>query len=83
MSLAEATAQHRAGDRATAERLYRRALIAQPKDPATLHGFGVLCHETGRDQEALTNLPTTEREAWRKFWADVDAQQKRSAPPPK
>ncbi len=56
MSLAEATAQHRAGDRATAERLYRRALIAQPKDPATLHGFGVLCHETGRDQEALTLL---------------------------
>jgi len=56
MSLAEALAQHRAGDRGTAERLYRRALIAQPNDPETLHGFGVLCHETGRDKEALTLL---------------------------
>ena len=56
MSLAEALAQHRAGDRAAAERLYRRALIAQPKDPETLHGYGVLCHETGRDKEALTLL---------------------------
>jgi protein O-GlcNAc transferase len=56
MSLAEAIAQHRAGDRAAAERLYRRALVGRPNDPEALHGFGVLCHETGRDSEALTLL---------------------------
>jgi protein O-GlcNAc transferase len=55
-SLAEAMALHRAGDRAAAERLYRRALVGRPNDPETLHGFGVLCHETGRASEALTLL---------------------------
>ena len=56
MSVAEALAQHRAGDRVGAERLYRRALVTQPNDPEALHGFGVLCHETGREQEALALL---------------------------
>jgi protein O-GlcNAc transferase len=56
MSLAEALAQHRAGDRVGAERLYRRALVVQPNDAEALHGFGVLCHETGREQEALSLL---------------------------
>ena len=56
MSVAEALAQHRAGDRIGAERLYRRALVIQPNDPEALHGFGVLCHETGREQEALALL---------------------------
>jgi protein O-GlcNAc transferase len=54
MSLEAAVAQHQAGDRIAAERLYRRALAVRPNDPAVLHGFGVLCHETGRESEALT-----------------------------
>lgn len=56
MSLQDALAQHRAGDRNAAERLYRRALVTKPNDPEALNGFGVLCHETGRDNEALTLL---------------------------
>ena len=56
VNLAEAMAQHRAGDRTAAERLYRRTLVGRPNDPEVLHGFGVLCHETGRTSEALTLL---------------------------
>jgi protein O-GlcNAc transferase len=56
MSAAEALAQHRAGDRAAAEKLYRRALVTGPNDPEVIHGYGVLCHETGRPSEALTLL---------------------------
>lgn len=56
MSLDEALARHRGGDRAAAERLYRRALAGHPNDAEALHGFGVLCHETGRESEALTLL---------------------------
>ena len=42
MSLQEALAQHRVGDRNGAERLYRRALVSKPNDPEALHGFGWL-----------------------------------------
>lgn len=56
MSAAEALARHRAGDRAAAERLYRRALVTGPNDPEVIHGYGVLCHGTGRPSEALTLL---------------------------
>jgi hypothetical protein len=35
-----------------------------------------------RDANALAKLPETERENWRKLWADVDALRIRAATPP-
>jgi Flp pilus assembly protein TadD len=46
-AVAEAAARHRAGDRQTAETLYRQALAADAHDADALHGLGCLAHEAG------------------------------------
>lgn len=53
MSVREALDKHQAGDRVTAERLYRIVLVRHPEDWQALHGLGVLCFETGRREEAI------------------------------
>ncbi len=53
MSVREALDKHQAGDRVTAERLYRIVLVRHPDEWQALHGLGVLCFETGRQEEAI------------------------------
>ena len=50
--LARAEAAHRAGDRATAERLYRTVLNGNPEAAPALYFYGVLLLQCGRTGEA-------------------------------
>ena len=52
----QAIAKHRAGQREEAETLYRRCLEQSPDDADVLYYLGLLCHETGRSQEAVGYL---------------------------
>ena len=42
-----------AGDLASAERLFRRALDTNPRDPLTLNNLATLLFQTGREREAI------------------------------
>jgi len=52
----EATAAHRAGDLAAAERGYRALILRAPDHPGALGGLGVLCFQTKRMAEAAALL---------------------------
>lgn len=52
----EAIAKHRTGQRDEAEALYRQCLEQSPDDADVLYPLGLLCHETGRSQEAVGYL---------------------------
>jgi len=54
--LSEAITFHRTGDLARAEPLYRRLLLTHANNPDVLHLYGVLCHQQGRHDEAVTQL---------------------------
>lgn len=51
--MASALARQKAMDLAGAEALYRQALSIQPDEPDCLHMLGVICLETGRNNEAF------------------------------
>jgi predicted O-linked N-acetylglucosamine transferase (SPINDLY family) len=55
-ALPEALRHHQAGDVRAAEAGYRRVLTAVPDQPDALHFLGILCHQTGRNDESLTLL---------------------------
>lgn len=58
--------RQRAGDLTAAETGYREALQLAPQNPDCLHMLGVICHQTGRQQEALTLiLEALEATAWK------------------
>ena len=48
----DAVRQHRAGQLADAETLYRRILAADPRHADSMHLLGVLAHQTGRNERA-------------------------------
>ncbi|MET0852550.1 MAG: tetratricopeptide repeat protein [Candidatus Rokuibacteriota bacterium] len=52
-ALARAIDHHRAGRLDEAEDVYRRVLVARPRDPDALHYLGVLSHQRGRGEEAV------------------------------
>jgi tetratricopeptide (TPR) repeat protein len=56
--LAAALESHQAGRTDEAERLYRRALINDPREPTALYLLGLLNFETGRAEEAAELLET-------------------------
>lgn len=62
-ALAEAAIAHRRGDAATARRLYRRVLKAQPTHFKALRLSGALAHETGDVDEAIRLLSAAVRHA--------------------
>jgi protein O-GlcNAc transferase len=47
---------HRSGRVIHAEATYREVLTSSPDDPSALHLLGMLCHQLGRDEEALPLL---------------------------
>ncbi len=51
--LRQAVAHHRAGDRATAKRLYEKVLTVRPSQPDALNLSGVLALEHGRFEHAI------------------------------
>ncbi|MGI9323762.1 MAG: putative 2OG-Fe(II) oxygenase [Pseudomonadales bacterium] len=55
-SLAEAVRAHYAGDRRTAQRLYRRLLANEPKNPAALSGLGMLALDQHQIESATRYL---------------------------
>ncbi len=52
--VAAALEQHQAGRHEEAERLYRRALEADPRDPTALYLYGLMVFEAGRTDDAVT-----------------------------
>ena len=48
----DAVRQHRAGQLANAETLYRRILAADPRHADSMHLLGVLAHQAGRNERA-------------------------------
>ena len=53
-TLIEAVNRHRAGDLADAARLYDRILKADPKHPDALHLRGLVAHQQGHSERALS-----------------------------
>ncbi|HSG65556.1 MAG TPA: tetratricopeptide repeat protein [Gammaproteobacteria bacterium] len=62
-TLADAAIAHRRGDTATAKRLYRKVLRAQPTHFKALRLSGALAHETGDIEEAIRLLGAAVRHA--------------------
>jgi uncharacterized protein (TIGR02466 family) len=62
-TLADAAIAHRRGDAATAKRLYRKVLKAQPGHFKALRLSGALAHETGDVDEAIKLLSAAVRHA--------------------
>lgn len=62
-TLADAAVAHRRGDAATAKRLYRKVLKAQPGHFKALRLSGALAHETGEVDEAIRLLSAAVRHA--------------------
>jgi uncharacterized protein (TIGR02466 family) len=62
-TLADAAVAHRRGDAATARRLYRKVLRAQPTHFKALRLSGALAHETGDIDEAIRLLSAAVRHA--------------------
>src|SRR5690348_991211 len=56
VSLSAALRLDRPGDLPAAEAAYRAILAARPDDARALHLLGLLCHRTGRPDEALALL---------------------------
>lgn len=61
--LQQALRQHRQGDYPAAESLYRQVITVAPEHPDALHLLGLLCHQTGRRDEALDLLQRARRAA--------------------
>ncbi|MGI9265220.1 MAG: tetratricopeptide repeat protein, partial [Gammaproteobacteria bacterium] len=49
----QAFERHQQSSLADAEALYRQAREVAPQQPDALHFLGILCHQTGRQEEAL------------------------------
>ena len=54
--LAAALQHHKGGQIAEAERCYRRALKAQPRNAAAHHMLGILLAQTGRAAPAVESI---------------------------
>jgi tetratricopeptide (TPR) repeat protein len=61
-TLETALKQHQAGDRKTADALYRQVLEAEPRNPDALHLLGSLCVETGALGDAVRLMEAAVRE---------------------
>src|SRR5688500_19368321 len=53
-ALAEATNHHRAGRLAAAEQIYRALLSRDPNHPQALALLGLIAHQVGRHDDAVT-----------------------------
>jgi tetratricopeptide (TPR) repeat protein len=54
--VSEGIARHKAGKIASAKKRYREALKIDPNEADALHFMGVLCHQQGRNNEAISYL---------------------------
>ena len=53
-----AVQSHRAGNLAHAEQIYRRILSGDPCHCDALHLLGVIAHQQGKNERALTLIPS-------------------------